>query len=94
MQVMESWRVILKNVRPNAFKVTLEDVRVYANATSGFVTCVEVIDADDSVGRWVGGWGLGPGRLSANGFGSTAQALGTACPNQNTQQLHHASLRI
>jgi hypothetical protein len=50
-QVMESWRAILKNVRPNAFKVSLEDVRVYAGDTSGFVTCVEVIDADDSVGR-------------------------------------------
>ncbi|KXZ56093.1 hypothetical protein GPECTOR_2g975 [Gonium pectorale] len=50
-QVMESWRAILRNVRPGAFKVRLEDVRVHAREDFGFVTCVEIIDADDSTGR-------------------------------------------
>jgi hypothetical protein len=30
LQVMESWKNILKRVRPNAFRVELEDVRIYA----------------------------------------------------------------
>lgn len=51
MQVLESWKNILRNVRPNAFKVILEDVRVWAGEEVGFVTCTEVIDADDSTGR-------------------------------------------
>ena len=54
-QVMDSWRSILKGVRPRAFKITIEDVRVFASDTSGFVTCTEVVEADDSQGRWVGG---------------------------------------
>ncbi|GLI68139.1 hypothetical protein VaNZ11_012475 [Volvox africanus] len=52
-QVMDSWRAILRNVRPGAFKVKLEDVRVFAREDMGFVTCVEIIDADDSEGRIV-----------------------------------------
>jgi translation initiation factor 2A len=48
---MESWRKVLKNVRPRAFQIQLEDVRIYATDTFGYVTCVEVIDADDSKGR-------------------------------------------
>jgi hypothetical protein len=51
LQVMESWRAILCNVRPGAFKVKLEDVRVFAREDMGFVTCVEIINADDSMGR-------------------------------------------
>ncbi|KAG2430015.1 hypothetical protein HYH02_013843 [Chlamydomonas schloesseri] len=50
-QVMDSWRAIMRNVRPGAFKVALEDVRVYAREDFGYVTCVEIIDADDSAGR-------------------------------------------
>ncbi|KAG2484507.1 hypothetical protein HYH03_016650 [Edaphochlamys debaryana] len=50
-QVMDSWRTILRGVRPGAFRVALEDVRVFAREDMGFVTCVEVIDADDSMGR-------------------------------------------
>lgn len=50
-QVMESWRAIMRNVRPGAFKVVLDDVRVHVRGDMGFVTCVEVIDADDSNGR-------------------------------------------
>ncbi|PNW80054.1 hypothetical protein CHLRE_08g375950v5 [Chlamydomonas reinhardtii] len=55
-QVMDSWRAIMRNVRPGAFKVVLEDVRVYAREDFGYVTCVEIIDADDSAGRlrWLG----------------------------------------
>jgi hypothetical protein len=52
LQVMESWASILRGVRPNAFKITLEDVRVFAlSETTGLVTCVEVVEADDSKGR-------------------------------------------
>lgn len=51
--VMESWRKVLKNVRPRAFKIELEDVRVYASEDSAYVTCVELVDADDSQGRIV-----------------------------------------
>eukprot|EP00882_Tetradesmus_deserticola_P005545 GHRQ01005839.1.p1 GENE.GHRQ01005839.1~~GHRQ01005839.1.p1 ORF type:complete len:214 (+),score=39.44 GHRQ01005839.1:208-849(+) len=52
--VMESWAAILKGVRPNAFKIGLEDVRVFAlSDTQGLVTCLEVMDADDSRGRTV-----------------------------------------
>jgi hypothetical protein len=51
-QVMESWAAILKGVRPNAFKIGLEDVHVFALSDSqGLVTCLEVMDADDSGGR-------------------------------------------
>ncbi len=50
-KVLESWRSILAGVRPRAFRIDLDDVRVWANDNSGFVTCVEVIDADDSMGR-------------------------------------------
>jgi translation initiation factor 2A len=50
-QVMASWRTVLQGVRPRAFKIELEDVRIWANETTGFVTCVEVIDTDDSEGR-------------------------------------------
>jgi hypothetical protein len=50
---MESWGSILRGVRPNAFKISLEDVRVFAlSETTGLVTCVEVVEADDSKGRW------------------------------------------
>ena len=55
-QVMESWRAILGHVRPRAFKISLEDVRVFASGEAGFVTCMEIIDNDDNDGRWVGGW--------------------------------------
>lgn len=52
--VMESWAAILRGVRPNAFKIGLEDVRVFALSDSqGLVTCLEVMDADDSRGRAV-----------------------------------------
>lgn len=52
LQVMESWQSILRGVRPNAFKITLEDVRVFAlSETTGLVTCVEIVEADDSKGR-------------------------------------------
>lgn len=48
---MASWAQILRGVRPNAFKISVEEVRVFASGDHGFVTCVEVIDADDSGGR-------------------------------------------
>lgn len=51
---MESWAAILKQIRTGAFKIVLEEVRVFAlSETQGLVTCVEVTDADDSRGRWV-----------------------------------------
>lgn len=48
MQVLESWRLIL---RGGKMSITLEDVRVYAGDTLAYVTCVEVMDAGDSRGR-------------------------------------------
>jgi hypothetical protein len=48
---MDSWKAILKNVRPRAFRISLDDVRVFASDGHGFVTCVEVMDADDTKGR-------------------------------------------
>eukprot|EP00775_Hariotina_reticulata_P003420 gene3420-3693_t len=42
--VMESWATILKGIRPNAFKISVEDVRVFAlSDTHGLVTCVEIL---------------------------------------------------
>ncbi|GBG00627.1 hypothetical protein Rsub_13381 [Raphidocelis subcapitata] len=52
-QVMESWRAVLKGVRPRAFRIAIEDVRVWASDASGVVTCTEVVDADDSQGRTI-----------------------------------------
>lgn len=49
--VMESWRSILAGVRPRAFRIDLEDVRIFATDAYGYVTCVEIVDADDSAGR-------------------------------------------
>jgi hypothetical protein len=51
--VLESWRAILRGVRPRAFRISVEDVRVFASDSSGWVTCVEVVEADDSQGRTV-----------------------------------------
>eukprot|EP00878_Enallax_costatus_P010002 GHUV01010440.1.p1 GENE.GHUV01010440.1~~GHUV01010440.1.p1 ORF type:complete len:214 (+),score=29.90 GHUV01010440.1:172-813(+) len=52
--VLESWASILRGIRPGAFKIELEDVRVFAlSETQGLVTCVEVMDADDSRGRTI-----------------------------------------
>jgi hypothetical protein len=72
--VIESWRTILRGVRPNAFKLSLEGVRVFAlSETHGLVTCVEVIDADESTGRC--GWG---DRLA--GLSSARRAAGLTTP--------------
>ncbi|GAX83475.1 hypothetical protein CEUSTIGMA_g10900.t1 [Chlamydomonas eustigma] len=49
--VMESWKTILAGVRPRAFRIELEGVRIHATESYGFVTCVEIVDADDSAGR-------------------------------------------
>lgn len=48
--VLQSWRLALSGSR---LKVKLEDVRIFATDTHGFVTCVEVVDASDSQGRQV-----------------------------------------
>jgi hypothetical protein len=49
-----SWRAILAGVRPGAFRITAEDVRVViAGDDVGVVTCVEVVEADDGRGRTV-----------------------------------------
>lgn len=50
-QVIESWRAILRGVRPRAFRIKIEDVRVWAGDASGYVTCTEVVEADESQGR-------------------------------------------
>jgi translation initiation factor 2A len=49
--VMESWKTLLAGVRPRAFRIELEDVRIHATESYGFVTCVEIVDADESAGR-------------------------------------------
>ena len=46
--VMMSWKLILSSGRMN---INLEDVRIYATDTEGYVTLVEVVDAEDSQGR-------------------------------------------
>lgn len=43
--VLESWRFVLMGGK---MKFKLEDVRIFATDTTGFVTCVEVIDANDA----------------------------------------------
>lgn len=49
-----SWRAILSGVRPGAFRISAEDVRVViAGDDVGVVTCVEVVEADDGRGRTV-----------------------------------------
>ncbi|KAF5835313.1 hypothetical protein DUNSADRAFT_7593 [Dunaliella salina] len=49
--VMDSWRSVLTNIRPRTFMIDLEDVRVCASDNHAFVTCVEIINADESKGR-------------------------------------------
>lgn len=46
--VLQSWKLVLSTGR---MSIQLEDVRIFANETNGYVTCVEVIEADDSQGR-------------------------------------------
>jgi len=48
--VLKSWQMILSGGRLN---IALEDVRVYATDAMGYVTAVEVVDAEDSKGRIV-----------------------------------------
>eukprot|EP00798_Chlamydomonas_sp_ICE-L_P026999 gene26999-9017_t len=48
--VMSSWKSILTNIRPGAFKVKIEDVRIAASEHNGFVTCVEMMNADETQG--------------------------------------------
>jgi len=49
-----SWRAILSGVRPGAFRISAEDVRVViAGGGVGVVSCVEVVEADDGRGRTV-----------------------------------------
>jgi hypothetical protein len=48
---MESWSFILKGVRPRAFRLDLEDVCIYATDAYGVVTCMEVVDTEENVGR-------------------------------------------
>jgi len=50
-QVMESWKSVLSNIRPRAFMIDLEDVRISASDFSAYVTCIELINADDNKGR-------------------------------------------
>jgi 2'-5' RNA ligase len=50
-QVMDSWRNGLANIRPKAFQIDLEDVRIFAADNHAYVTCVEIINADENKGR-------------------------------------------
>ena len=42
MQVLESWRMVLKN---NTLRIRLEDVSVVVGDSLAFVTCAECVDA-------------------------------------------------
>lgn len=46
--VLQSWKLILSTGR---MAITLEDVRIYATDTYGYVTCIEVIEASETQGR-------------------------------------------
>jgi ketosteroid isomerase-like protein len=46
--VLQSWRLVLGGGR---LRITLEDVRIFATESYGYVTCVEVVEAGDSRGR-------------------------------------------
>lgn len=46
--VLKSWEIILAAA---SFSITLEDVRIYAGETDGWVTCVEVVTSPGSRGR-------------------------------------------
>jgi len=61
LQVMDSWRNVLSNIRPKAFTIDLEDVRIYASDNHAYVTCIEIINADENKGRCVSLVGLGVG---------------------------------
>lgn len=50
MQVMESWRIVLAG---SSLDIMLQDVRVHASESYGMVTCLEVMDGEDSRGRQV-----------------------------------------
>eukprot|EP00798_Chlamydomonas_sp_ICE-L_P016502 gene16502-22729_t len=49
--VLASWEKVLGYLRPRSSKVSVEEVRVAASEYHGFVTCVEVMEADGSKGR-------------------------------------------
>lgn len=46
-QVLESWRMVLRG----EFQIKLENVRVHATQDTGYVTCVEVMNAGNAKGR-------------------------------------------
>jgi len=48
-QVLNSWKIILAGGQK--MQIDLEDVRIYATDTEGFVTLIEVVNTDDSRGR-------------------------------------------
>ena len=48
VQVLESWRVILRGM---PMDITLENVRVCARDGAAFVTCTEIMEAGDGRGR-------------------------------------------
>lgn len=47
--VLESWRMVLRG----DFYIKLENVRVHATEDAGYVTCVEVMNAENSKGRTI-----------------------------------------
>mmetsp|Transcript_16050 Transcript_16050/g.40784 ORF Transcript_16050/g.40784 Transcript_16050/m.40784 type:complete len:212 (+) Transcript_16050:192-827(+) len=49
-EVMESWRIVLAG---SSLDIMLQDVRVHASESYGMVTCLEVMDGEDSRGRQV-----------------------------------------
>mmetsp|Transcript_27717 Transcript_27717/g.49490 ORF Transcript_27717/g.49490 Transcript_27717/m.49490 type:complete len:209 (-) Transcript_27717:282-908(-) len=49
-EVMESWNIVLSGAN---FDILLKDVRVHASENQGWVTCLEVMDGEDSRGRLI-----------------------------------------
>lgn len=47
LQVLESWRMVLRG----DFYIKLESLRVHATQDTGYVTCVEVMNAENTKGR-------------------------------------------
>jgi translation initiation factor 2A len=47
---MESWNIVLSGAN---FDILLKDVRVHASENQGWVTCLEVMDGEDSRGRLI-----------------------------------------
>ena len=49
LQVMESWRLILSN--NGGFNIALEQVQIHTVGSIAIVTCIEVMQSSNAMGR-------------------------------------------